>query len=75
MNAQQSPATASLEGPATAEHAAVVRRFISMSQWVRGGLLFLASGWVPSTSSASAPHTRHSHTTGTSASTENGIVK
>ena len=48
-----------------------MRRSSSMSQWVRGGLPAFTSGLDASRSSASSPQ-RHSHTTGTSASTENG---
>lgn len=47
------------------------REYVLMSQCVRGGLPAFASGLSASRSSASAPQ-RHSHTTGTSASTENG---
>ena len=53
----------------------MVRRSINMSQWVRAGLTFLATGAGPSTISAIAPSTRHSQVDGISASCANGIVK
>lgn len=46
-----------------------------MSQCVRAGLDCFSSGACPSTSSATAPHTRHSQVAGTSASEENGNPK
>ena len=59
----------------TSSRSATERRSISMSQWVRGGLPAFSSGGVPSTISAVAPQTLHSQVAGTSASTENGMVK
>ena len=41
-----------------------------MSQWVRAGFSAFTSGLMPLTLSASAPHRGHSHTAGTSASTD-----
>ncbi len=52
---------------------AMVRRSSSMSQWVRCGRVGLGSGRVASRSRASAPQ-RHSHSAGTSASTEKGTT-
>ena len=46
------------------------RRSSSMSQWVRAGFSFLATGSMPETLSASAPQRWHSHVAGTSASTD-----
>lgn len=59
----------------TSSSSSRVRRSMSMSQCVRAGLPFFSSGPSPSTSSACAPHTLHSHSGGISASTENGISK
>ena len=51
------------------------RRSRSMSQWLRGGLAFLGADRPPVVVNAVAPHTRHSHVAGTSASAANGTVK
>ncbi len=52
---------------------AVVRRSMSMSQWVRAGLTGLASGPRCPRAAPSAPQ-RHSHSAGTSASTDSGTT-
>ena len=44
-----------------------MRRSMSMSQWVRGALTFLASGSGPSISLATVPSRRQSHVLGISA--------
>jgi hypothetical protein len=46
-----------------------------MSQWVRGGLTFLASGSTPSINFETLPCSRHSQVMGGSASSENGTSK
>ena len=53
----------------------MVRRSISMSQWLRGGLAFLGAGRSPAAVNAVAPQTRHSQLAGISASAANGTVK
>ena len=58
----------------TSSRSAIVRRSMSMSQWVRGALTFLASGAGPSTSCAIVPSSRHSQVEGSSASSENGML-
>jgi hypothetical protein len=52
----------------------MLRRSISMSQWLRGGLAFLGVGVSPVAVTAVSPHMRHSQFTGMSASAENGTV-
>ena len=59
----------------TASRSSTVRRSISMSQWLRGGLTFLGDGLSPVAAIAMDPHTRHSHVGGSSASAANGTVK
>lgn len=56
----------------TSSSSSRVRRSISMSQWVRVGLVFFSSGSSPSSRTASVPQNRHSQTEGISASTEKG---
>ncbi len=46
------------------------RRSSSMSQWVRAGFSAFTSGSMPEVARASAPHRGHSHSAGTSASTD-----
>lgn len=53
----------------------MLRRSSSMSQCVRGGLIFFGSGAAPSTSLASLPCNRHSQIMGDSASSANDTVK
>jgi hypothetical protein len=52
----------------------MLRRSMSMSQWVRAGLTFFCSGVGPFTSSAVVPSRRHSHVPGSSASWANGML-
>ncbi len=58
----------------TSSRSAIVRRSMSMSQWLRGGLAFEADGSSPVAVTAVAPQTRHSHFAGTSASAANGTL-
>ena len=58
----------------TSSRSAIVRRSISMSQCVRGGLVFFASGAGPSISSAAVPSRRQSQELGISASSANGTL-
>jgi UPF0716 protein FxsA len=59
----------------TASRSSMDRRSSSMSQCVRAGLAFFGAGSSPVTVIALAPHTRHSHVGGISASAANGTVK
>ena len=52
-----------------------MRRSMSMSQWLRGGLAFLGDGDSPVAAMAIEPQTRHSHVAGSSASAANGTLK
>ena len=59
----------------TASRSSTVRRSISMSQWLRGGLTFFGDGDSPVAAIAIAPQTRHSHVGGSSASAAKGTLK
>ena len=59
----------------TASRSSTVRRSMSMSQWLRGGLAFFGAGDSPVAAIAIAPQTRHSHTGGSSASAAKGTLK
>ena len=52
-----------------------MRRSMSMSQWLRGGLTFLGDGDSPVAAEAIAPQIRHSQVAGSSASAAKGTVK
>ena len=52
-----------------------MRRSMSMSQWLRGGLTFFGDGDSPVLAVAMAPQTRHSHVGGSSASAAKGTLK
>jgi dolichol-phosphate mannosyltransferase len=59
----------------TASRSSTLRRSISMSQWLRGGLAFFGDGDSPVLAVAMAPQTRHSHMGGSSASAAKGTLK
>jgi dolichol-phosphate mannosyltransferase len=59
----------------TASRSSTLRRSISMSQWLRGGLAFFGSADSPVLAVAMAPQTRHSHMGGSSASAAKGTLK
>jgi dolichol-phosphate mannosyltransferase len=59
----------------TASRSSTLRRSISMSQWLRGGLAFFGAADSPVLAVAMPPQTRHSHMGGSSASAAKGTLK